>query len=435
MFEKNNIISDRYTLIRLLGRGGFSEVWLANDNLTNIQVALKIYAPGMGMDEDGLTLFADEFSIVFDLNHSNLLRPTHYDSFNRQPYLVMPFCKNGSTLKLIGKMSEEQAWRLIRDVAAGLEYLHSKNPPIIHQDIKPDNILVNDEERYVITDFGISTRIRSTLRKSIKKTGNESAGTLAYMGPERFSASNHPIIASDIYSLGATVFELLDGEPPFGEQGGLIQKSGAEIPKLQGNYSKNLQYIIQKCLDVEPWNRPSAETIKKYAQDVLDGKNPHAIKISIKNKNKMALLLCAIFVLLVIVSFVVIKTNKENNENKNLANNKDIEINYTKYISMVNEGDSLLNVASLENGYYEERIIQAYKDYQIAYKLKKDFPKEKDLLNLDDKILRANDIIGQTINKLNDKANKMDNLKQYDIAEKFRKRVEKIKEINIINIK
>jgi serine/threonine protein kinase len=360
MFEKNNIISDRYTLIRLLGRGGFSEVWLANDNLTNIQVALKIYAPGMGMDEDGLTLFADEFSIVFDLNHSNLLRPTHYDSFNRQPYLVMPFCKNGSTLKLIGKMSEEQAWRLIRDVAAGLEYLHSKNPPIIHQDIKPDNILVNDEERYVITDFGISTRIRSTLRKSIKKTGNESAGTLAYMGPERFSASNHPIIASDIYSLGATVFELLDGEPPFGEQGGLIQKSGAEIPKLQGNYSKNLQYIIQKCLDVEPWNRPSAETIKKYAQDVLDGKNPHAIKISIKNKNKMALLLCAIFVLLVIVSFVVIKTNKENNENKNLANNKDIEINYTKYISMVNEGDSLLNVASLENGYYEERIIQAY---------------------------------------------------------------------------
>ena len=143
MLKENTLCAGRYRLERLLGRGGFSEVWLAEDSKTMIRVAVKIYAPGTGLDEDGVKLFTREFSLVFNLNHSNLLRPTHYDDYERQPFLVLPYCERGSALKLVGNISEEEAWKLLQDISAGLEYLHSKEPPVIHSDIKPDNILID----------------------------------------------------------------------------------------------------------------------------------------------------------------------------------------------------------------------------------------------------------------------------------------------------
>ena len=79
MFEQGLLIADRYKLITLLGRGGFSEVWLAEDVLANIKIAIKIYAPGVGLDDAGISLFTQEFSLVFDMNHTNLLHPTHFD--------------------------------------------------------------------------------------------------------------------------------------------------------------------------------------------------------------------------------------------------------------------------------------------------------------------------------------------------------------------
>ena len=72
MFEIGQIIADRYELINRLGRGGFSEVWLAKDKLTDVKVAIKIYAPGMGLDDAGISLFTQEFSLVFDMNHCHL---------------------------------------------------------------------------------------------------------------------------------------------------------------------------------------------------------------------------------------------------------------------------------------------------------------------------------------------------------------------------
>ena len=177
--EENKIFANRYRLLRLLGRGGFSEVWLAEDVMTALQVALKVYAPGGGMDERGVQLFSTEFALVFNLNHSNLLKPTYYDTFERMPYLVLPYCERGSAANLVGQMREQEAWQFLRDIASGLEYLHSQEPPVIHQDIKPDNILIDDSGRYLLTDFGISIKARNTLRKSILKT-ETSVGTLAH---------------------------------------------------------------------------------------------------------------------------------------------------------------------------------------------------------------------------------------------------------------
>ena len=99
--EENILFANRYRLERLLGRGGFSEVWLADDTLTSLKVALKVYAPGGGMDEHGVQLFSTEFSLVFNLNHGNLLKPTYYDTFERMPYLVLPYCRQGSAASLI----------------------------------------------------------------------------------------------------------------------------------------------------------------------------------------------------------------------------------------------------------------------------------------------------------------------------------------------
>lgn len=269
MFSEGILIADRYKLISLLGRGGFSEVWLAEDVLANIKVAIKIYAPGVGLDDAGISLFTQEFSLVFDMNHTNLLHPTHFDCWRRMPFLILPYCQNGSAFKYVSpgnQISEEEAWKVLHDVASGLAYLHGKNPPIIHQDIKPDNILISDEGRYMITDFGISARIRSTLNRS---SAEMSGGTLAYMGPERFGQSPQPIMASDIWSLGAMMYEMMTGLPPYGNHGGMLQKNGADIPLIEGNYSQKLKDLIYRCVALNTWDRPTAEQIERETSTYL----------------------------------------------------------------------------------------------------------------------------------------------------------------------
>lgn len=260
--QENTTFDSRYQLAQLLGRGGFSEVWLATDSYTKLQIALKIYAPGQGMDNDGLKVFSSELAGVFNLNHTNLLKPTHVDTWEGMPYLIMPFCSFGSLAKKAGKMPEQNVWRVIHDVAAGLQYLHQNN--IVHQDIKPDNILLDSIGNYVITDFGISTKARSALRKSVI-ANTTAGGTMAYMGPERFSKQPAPTKASDIWSLGATIYELLTGDVPFSEMGGGLQKSGADIPEIIVDVSQILKDTITQMLALETWDRPQAEKLVEIA--------------------------------------------------------------------------------------------------------------------------------------------------------------------------
>lgn len=273
MLEEGLLFADRYKFIKLLGRGGFSEVWLAEDSLTSVQIAVKVYAPGSGLDDAGIKLFTQEFSLVFDMNHTNLLRPTHFDCWNRMPYLILPYCKNGSAFGYLTqekRISEDECWNLLHDVAAGLAYLHEKVPPVIHQDIKPDNILISDEGHYMITDFGISSRVRSTIRNGMAQ--EQSGGTLAYMGPERFSATPKPIMASDVWSLGAMMYELMTGgNPPFGNHGGVLQKNGADIPVIEEDFSQELKNIVYNCLAKDTWERLSARNIEEKAYNKIHG--------------------------------------------------------------------------------------------------------------------------------------------------------------------
>lgn len=278
----HQLFDRKYELRKKLGGGGFSEVWLAYDTISRNEFALKVYSQSGGLDEEGEQMFREEFSRVCNLNHTNILRPFSYDiAEGIHPYLVLPYCSNGSCASLVGKMAEEEMRKFIHDVAAGLSYLHNLPKPMIHQDIKPGNILIDNLGKYVITDFGISTNLHRTLTRRSMSASNEGSGTTAYMAPERFGTKTTAIIANDIWSLGATLYELATGEVPFGEFGGLTQSKVHKPAPIKGNYSNEIKELIYACLSEEPWERPSADDIlnKQIVRPEHRGKKRKVIAI------------------------------------------------------------------------------------------------------------------------------------------------------------
>lgn len=284
-FQINQIFADRYILKNRLGFGAYSEVWQAEDRMAGNIVAVKIYAPDKGMDNDGIEVFRREYATVYNITHQNLLRPSHFEVSNDSPFLVLPYCSKGNVSKYIGKMTEIDIVKFLHDVSSGLSYLHEQEPPIIHQDIKPDNILISDDGHYKLTDFGISTRVRSTVRSNAAAE-LKSEGTRAYMGPERFTDNSIPIKASDVWSLGATTFELMIGDAPFGNFGGLSMMNNAEIPEIEGDFSEELKCLIRSCLEKNTWDRPTAQQISKITRKYLDTKVWDINEIKTKRKQK-----------------------------------------------------------------------------------------------------------------------------------------------------
>lgn len=256
---EGSIIAEHYQLVRQLGHGSFGDVWLAHNVLADIDVAIKFYGT---LDQKGIEDFRNEFKIAYRLRHPNLLNINHFDVYENCPYLVMPYCANGSVSRQIGQMPESEIWKFILDVSGGLAFLHSQQPPVVHQDIKPDNILITSDGRYVISDFGISR----TFRTKMSRTNNSSSsGTIAYMGPERFSEKPMIVLASDIWAFGMTLYELMTGDVLWEGLGGCVQLNGARIPTISGKFSPELANLVTSCLAAETWNRPTATQINEYA--------------------------------------------------------------------------------------------------------------------------------------------------------------------------
>jgi len=269
-FTSGDTINNRFRLLRQIGRGSFGEVWLAEDTILGIQLAVKIY---IALDSRGLEEFKSEFKNVRHLNHPNLLRPDYYDYSGNRPYLVMTYCPQTVGEK-VGKMSEQDVWALIKDVSAGLEYLHKMD--IVHRDIKPDNILKNDQGGYVISDFGLSQKMRSTLRRASARNNDNKdsmSGTVGYMAPEMFSAKPNAVKATDIWALGATIYEVITGEMPFCGQGGVMELHGAELPDLPSNYGATLSNLMHRCLAKDAWDRPTAKEINEIAHSICPDSN------------------------------------------------------------------------------------------------------------------------------------------------------------------
>lgn len=438
--EEKKLFHDRYFMERLLGRGNFSEVWLARDTKTDIAVALKIYAPATGLDDNGLNVFAREFALVVNANHKNLLKPLYYDNFERKPYLVLPYCKDGSIMRNVGKFTEEEAWRLIRDVASGLSWLHNMNPPVIHQDIKPDNVMIGENGDFMITDFGVSTHLKSTLRKSMSAAFS-SAGTIAYMAPERFGKDNTPIMANDIYSLGATVFEMLTGDTPFGNDGGLVQKKGADVPELKGEYSSQLKKVISKCLRTNAWERPTAEQLEKYAETALKGEVIRFIdEKTFVQKNKYLIILSIIVIMIGCIGSAIF-----------ISNQKVQKLEYEKMKLQVLRNDSIRqviaqycsNVKRLEKKgdnheeQYEQSYIEAYETISKAIEAHKNLSEDKGnrmKAELTKTKVQIEKKLREAFSDLNEKA-KLFEADDPEVYEEFRQRAQKVKSSLCINNK
>lgn len=264
-FTENTLFDNRYLLKSRLGQGASAQVWLAEDTqASNLRVALKILSERTGMDTYGIQNFQEEFTKVFNLRHHNILKPTGYSICDGVPYLVLPFCENGSAESMIGRCEESDVIKILHDVAAGLEYLHSQG--IVHQDIKPDNILVDDDCNFLVTDFGISTRSEGDMHGASGRSG----GTREYMGPERFERGARAESEGDIWALGSTIYELLTGYPPFGDHGGVLQASGEPIPEMPANLQPEMIQMIKECLNPVPERRPTAEQLRKKTERYLE---------------------------------------------------------------------------------------------------------------------------------------------------------------------
>ena len=230
---------------------------------TGMLVAIKIYRPKNALDIDGEQRFREEFKIVYECRHENLLQPTSFSVFEGVPYLVLPYCKYGSSEQLIGKpLTSDEIWKFVLDVSSGLYRLHTNDPSIIHQDIKPANILIDNNRDYAITDFGISSKYNGTTEQGY---GEENNGTTAYMAPERFQESAEPTCQSDIWAFGATLYEILTGEVPFGEEGGRYQQENNDLPSPINHVSSDIRRLINDCMALEPEKRPSAYQIRRAA--------------------------------------------------------------------------------------------------------------------------------------------------------------------------
>ena len=269
-FKSGDIFDDRYTLEKLIGVGGFADVWKAVDNTTHSTVALKIYT---NLDDDGINDLSEEYTRMQNLNHTNILKADHFDRDGNIPYLVMKFCGGGSLDKKIGRMENEDVLKVIKDMASGLSYLHQCN--IVHQDIKPANILIDDSSGtpvYVLSDFGISSKTKTRLSHSVNQKNQGTSMTEAYAPPEKFSSKKEdrrPDRKGDIFQFGIAIYELVTRGFPLDElsTGRQLQYDDAEVD-FDDIEDETIRDIVERCMEPNKEDRPSAEDIL----NLLDGK-------------------------------------------------------------------------------------------------------------------------------------------------------------------
>lgn len=375
--KQGTTIASRYTLKEYKGSGSFGEVWLAEDSELGIDVAIKLY---ISLDQKGQDEFKDEYKVAYGLSHENLLTAQYYSVWDHRPYLIMKYCSRGSAGNLGGAASEADIWKFIHDVANGLKYLHAQEPPIVHQDIKPENILIDEQGNYLITDFGISKKMRTTMRKQSKRSIE--SGAIAYMGPERFLKDPMAVKASDIWSLGVSIYELATNDLPFMGQGGGMLNAGAALPELDEKWSRNLNEVMQACLSKDTWDRPTAEELAEYTQQLLKGKDisykqwkagegfPPPPDDEHKHSNNKWIVLTAICAIAVTLICVFLWGGNKEDNSKQIA----IEQRYANLKSICENNISVGNAQNYTSLISAKELIDSLNQYQNEYRFIADKP-------------------------------------------------------------
>lgn len=204
-----------FTVERVLGAGGMGTVYLAQQPRLRRRVALKVLTETFGMDPKTRSAFDREAAVAAGLDHPNIV-PVYDRSPAGDPslWLTMRYIDGGDVAALLdvnpGGLAPARAVRILADAARALDYAHAQG--VLHRDVKPANLLIDNDQRHgecaVLTDFGIARTLDDTV------TMSGIAVSFAYAAPERFTSADSDHRA-DIYSLGCTLFQLLTGQPPF----------------------------------------------------------------------------------------------------------------------------------------------------------------------------------------------------------------------------
>jgi len=208
-----NVLADRYTIEREVGRGGMATVFLAQDLRHHRPVAVKVLHPQLAVSL-GPDRFLREIQIAARLQHPHIVPLYDSGQAGELLYYVMPYIEGESLRQRLDRerqLALEDAVQLGRAVAAALDYAHRQQ--IVHRDIKPENVMLHDGEA-MVTDFGIAKAVTAAASQHLTQTGT-AVGTPAYMSPEQAAGEAELDGRSDIYSLGAMLYEMLGGTAPF----------------------------------------------------------------------------------------------------------------------------------------------------------------------------------------------------------------------------
>ena len=259
----------RYTLIKILGQGGMGVVWLARDKELEREMALKFLPQAVVNELALLDNLKRETRRSLELTHKNILRIYHFEHDERMACISMEYV-DGETLsnlraekeQRVFEPSELAAW--IAQLCEALDYAHN-HARVIHRDLKPANLMVNRRGELKISDFGIARSLSDTVSRLTVEQGR--SGTLVYMSPQQLEGKRGTHL-DDIYSLGATLYDLLTSQPPF-YSGNIDRQIHERVPPSMTERRKDLniepayvppiwEQVVAACLQKDPAKRPQS---------------------------------------------------------------------------------------------------------------------------------------------------------------------------------
>src|SRR3954463_7068223 len=255
------VLSPHYELDTEIGRGGMGAVYRAKDRRLKRTVAIKVLPPELAFRSEIKTRFLREAETAAQLNHPNIVDIYAVDEAEGIVYFVMAYITGDNLAKRLhdnGALSVDETRRTMRDVADALAYAHERG--VVHRDIKPDNILIDQGSgRPMVTDFGIARAV-SEGDSRLTATGI-AIGTPTYMSPEQAAGERTIDGRSDLYSLGILGYQMLTGEPPFiaNSTPAILVKHISERPtpveQRRADVPQDLGAVIMRLLEKDPANR------------------------------------------------------------------------------------------------------------------------------------------------------------------------------------
>ncbi|MEU7847206.1 protein kinase [Micromonospora parva] len=291
MLSSEVVLSGRYRLDERVATGGMGDVWRASDLILGRQVAVKVLLPALVSDPDFIARFRAEARIMAALRHPGIVQvfdcgADDLPDGGRADYLVMEFVAGEPLSKRIeaaGRLDVAETMSIVAQAAAALNAAHRGG--IVHRDVKPSNLLVQEDGTVVLVDFGVA---RSTDITSITST-NAVPGTALYMAPEQ--AAGRPVSgATDIYALGAVTYCCLTGSPPFTGDNPLqvaVRHLDDEPPELPHDIPEAVRALVSRALAKDPLERfTSGAAMAEAARTaVTDGEPPTAMATPVALRN------------------------------------------------------------------------------------------------------------------------------------------------------